>query len=564
MHFVTTRIAPSSRHALCLTAYALLLATPSWANTYTVNRTSDEALGTGGITCASAGAPCTLRAAIEAANANAGADTIEFAIAAGGGPATISPLSQLPLITGQVTINGYSQAGSSPNTLVVGNDAVINVRIDGANSQAGAGLVFGAQNGGASGSVLRGVAVTRFPHSGVAITGQSLPDTLMNVLVAGNFIGTDGTGTGGDENGLLANGFQGISIAGGAMQNTVGGNNPADRNLIVSNSNTAGIEIDGPATASTAVLNNYIGTNRAGTHLRATMEAIVVNGSSGNQIRGNVIGGIEFGIEMYRDVQNTTIVNNLIGVGTSGLPITGLAGSTHGILITDGAGATQGPQQTTIGGNEPSTEGNVIAFWNGNGVKILRGNASVAGLRRHLITGNSIHSNGGLGIELMDRAGVGAGPGSAPATINDGIAFPLMTNATISMAGTALAYVFNGEPDTPYRLEVFSNSACHASGYGEGETFVAGLDINTNVSGAFSGTATLPSLPPGSYLTMTASRVLGSDTGPQETSEFSRCIAVTQGSGEDAISRVPTLDYSVLALLSLALGGLGWRARSRR
>ena len=88
-------------------------------NTYTVNSVADG--GTG-----------SLRWAIGQANANAGADTINFNIP-GGGLATITPASQLPDITGPTTINGYSQPGSSPNTLPTGDNAVLRVRLDGTN-----------------------------------------------------------------------------------------------------------------------------------------------------------------------------------------------------------------------------------------------------------------------------------------------------------------------------------------------------------------------------------------------------------------------------------------------
>ena len=50
--------------------------------------------------------PCTLRAAIEQANFDAGTDTINFDIT-GAGPHTINPASALPTITDPVIIDGY-------------------------------------------------------------------------------------------------------------------------------------------------------------------------------------------------------------------------------------------------------------------------------------------------------------------------------------------------------------------------------------------------------------------------------------------------------------------------
>ena len=59
--------------------------------------------------------PGSLRQAILDAEAAAGADTIAFAIP-GAGVHTITPLTLLPIISQPVTIDGYTQPGSSPNT----------------------------------------------------------------------------------------------------------------------------------------------------------------------------------------------------------------------------------------------------------------------------------------------------------------------------------------------------------------------------------------------------------------------------------------------------------------
>ena len=67
----------------------------------------DASIGDGA--CLTAGAKCTLRAAIEEANAHAGTDTINFSIA-GPGPHTITPgIGGLPTITDPVIIDGTSE-----------------------------------------------------------------------------------------------------------------------------------------------------------------------------------------------------------------------------------------------------------------------------------------------------------------------------------------------------------------------------------------------------------------------------------------------------------------------
>src|SRR5262249_20113294 len=81
----------------------------------------------------------TLREAITAANTNAdpsgdttpgdpGPDTIAFNIP-GAGVRTISLTSALPTITDPIIIDGYSQPGSSANTLADGDDAVLLIEL---------------------------------------------------------------------------------------------------------------------------------------------------------------------------------------------------------------------------------------------------------------------------------------------------------------------------------------------------------------------------------------------------------------------------------------------------
>src|SRR5262245_12231699 len=99
------------------------------AATFVVNKTGDAAdlkVGNGKCdTSSTAGAQCTLRAAIQEANALAGTDTINFKITTTS--KVIKPASQLPQVTQPVTINGYSQTGASANTKAVGNDAVLKI-----------------------------------------------------------------------------------------------------------------------------------------------------------------------------------------------------------------------------------------------------------------------------------------------------------------------------------------------------------------------------------------------------------------------------------------------------
>jgi Right handed beta helix region len=216
----------------------MLTAKPAHAGTFTVTNTNDS--GTG-----------SLRQAILAANANPGADTIEFDLpdTENDNPVTgaeiISPLSVLPTITGAVTIDGYSQPGTSENTQSTGAiDAVILVELNGFNAGSRSGLTIEASN-----VVVRGLAINRFPGHGVEIESGT------GARIEGNFIGTDSTG-----NLDRGNNAFGVQLDGGG-KHVVGGTLPEARNLISGN-NSIAIEISSNGTGGNRVQGNLMGTQR--------------------------------------------------------------------------------------------------------------------------------------------------------------------------------------------------------------------------------------------------------------------------------------------------------------
>src|SRR5438270_4557839 len=148
----------------------MLLATSASAATFIVNSTADSGAG-------------TLRQAILDANAGAGTDTITFAIA-GAGLHTISPATALPNITEAVNIDGYSQSGSSVNTLALGDNAVLQVEVNGANISNGTGLHFVGVNGGE----IKGLLMTKWNN---AITLE----VSTNMIIDVNFFGTSAAGS---------------------------------------------------------------------------------------------------------------------------------------------------------------------------------------------------------------------------------------------------------------------------------------------------------------------------------------------------------------------------------
>ena len=201
---------------------------------FTVTNTNDS--GTG-----------SLRQAILDAN-SMGGGTINFNIP-GSGVHTISPLTALPTITQTVTIDGYTQPGSSANTnpTTMGLNTVLTIELS-PTVFAGNGLDIAASN-----CIVQGLVINSFQsRSGIHVSGS----TSQNNVIEGNFIGTDPTGTV-----ARPNGGGGVFLENGPSNNTIGGTTPAARNLISGNS-FIGVTVQGD---TNIVQGNLIGTDITGT-----------------------------------------------------------------------------------------------------------------------------------------------------------------------------------------------------------------------------------------------------------------------------------------------------------
>jgi hypothetical protein len=277
---------------------------------YTVNRDGDG----------QEEAECTFRAAINQANYTYGADTIKFAIP-GGGVKTIdlgeSDLGGLPAITDQVTIDGYTQPGASPNTKAVGNDAVLKIELSGAGVPGQDGLVIGAAN-----STIKGLVINRFDEGILVDPGAT------GNKVTGNYIGTDDSGTQ-----ALGNSY-GVYLY-EAPNNTIGGTTPAERNVISGN-NGNGVYVEGSGATGNRILGNYVGTDKNGTApLDNFSPGILISGPSNNTIggtragAGNVIsanGGANYeGVAIYGDsaTGNRILSNSIYSNGAIGIDLNG-------------------------------------------------------------------------------------------------------------------------------------------------------------------------------------------------------------------------------------------------
>ena len=314
--------------------------------TFTVTNTNDSGAG-------------SLRQAIIDANANAGADTIDFNIA-GSGTQVITLASALDVITDQVTIDGTTQTGWTAGSFLP-------IVVDGNNN--GTGLEFSAT---ADGSVVRGLVIRDFNSDAVDIL-----DGADNITIAGNFIGqfnSDGTDAGDGE----ANTFSGVRVTGDNV--TVGGSTLADRNLI--SGNEFGVLIRGSAT-NTIVSGNYIGTditgastigstNDYGVYIYQTASGSTIGGATA--AHGNVFAGININsVGIHNEANdNVTIQNNLMGVSADGTTLLDYYGGTgSAIYITNGADNAQILDNTIAGARYAGIELDVIGVSDGT---VIQGN----------------------------------------------------------------------------------------------------------------------------------------------------------------------------------------------
>ncbi len=374
-------------------------------------------------------------------------DTIRFNIA---GTSTISPSLPLPTIVKPLTINGYSQPGTSPNTLVNGDDAVLRIELNGIGAGLNAGgLVLGVGSGGSS---VSGLVINRFSGAGILVRSDGN-------TISGNFIGTGATGN----VGASTTGTIGIAID-GSFRNVIGGLTPADRNVIGGNSD--GINLN-TGSQNNVIQGNFIGVGADGaTSVGNRLHGIVLQGDGGLGVQNNEIGGIATG------AGNTIANNGLAGVAVFGNPL-----------------ATRQNTGNTVLGNS--------IFHNG-----LNSPTTLLGI--DLVGTTSYPTDDD--VTANDMGDGDNGPNLLPN-------FPVLISATSDLVSTTIVGSLDSNTNTTYRIEFFSNPTVSGTGFGEGQTFLGFTDVTTDNTGRVSFIATLASsVPNGQFVTATATSD-GSSTG---------------------------------------------------
>ena len=354
----------------------------------------------------------SLSRAVYGANLNPNLDTITFDIP-GGGPHTIAtPWNGLVVGGNGVLIDGYSQAGASPNTNPPGGptNAVLMIEIDGSPVTASQPALYLYGDS----TEVRGLAINNGGGAGIEIDATGCE-------ITGCFIGTNVAG-----NAAEGNAGHGITVPESAGPNTIGGPNPEDVNLISGNG-MAGVQTD----------------------------------------------------------DSTRVYGNLIGTDASG-----------SMALPNGEGVRSDGFYNTIGDVVPGY-GNVIAFNTGVGVYTAQQNSS--------IRGNSIHSNGGLGIDATP-------PGLSPPG--------WVTVDSVDVGTNEVLGTLTNDDFVPYffTLDFYRNEMCDPSGYGEGGEHLGAevviVDGNSTAPYTFASPINLVA---GDIITLTS-------TSGGNTVEFTPCL----------------------------------------
>jgi hypothetical protein len=386
-----------------------------------------------------------------------------------------------------VMSTGNTIQGNFVGTTVSGDAAAPNL----------AGVVLnGALDNAIQNNVISGNAST-----GLQIGGRS------NVVV-GNLIGIDASGSI-----AIPNGGDGIFMY--LDDSTIGATEPESRNVISGNGGH-GIQLPNLDASHNVIQGNYIGLNAAGASaipnqgfgiVTAARETTIGGSEAGarNVISGNASGGVAF----VGDAITNVLHGNFIGTDDSGQ--FGVPNRGPGALLISSA------RNNFIGGTTPG-EGNIIAFNTGDGV-LVEGNPV-----GNAIQGNSIHSNGKLGINLKlttEATGlvtpndVGDNDGG-PNNLQN---YPVITNVVYLSNNTIIQGYLRSSTNGSFSIDVYANVATEQSGYGEGQFYLGNVDVDTDESGFTEFAFSAGSAFSNQFFTATALNYATADT-----SEFSAAM----------------------------------------
>ncbi len=397
--------------------------------------------------------------------------------------------------------------------------------------------------------------------------------------------------------GLAANGSSplGTSSVGLSLYATT--NATIDANTI-SNGSSYGLYAD--QTDGVVVTNNKIGTDSGGTLDRGNYIGVYFSSASetqfgkpgaGNLISGNDAYGVEFAYSDHGAIQGNLIGtdqsgtvaldNGLTGIyliGTARMAVGGSAPGARNVIVASGLGCCEAGiylgdgDDNTILGNRigvGSTGGSLPNNWagvyldansNDNQVggtgagegNIIANNADAAVIvngRSNQIRGNSITANGALGIDLNQDGVTLNDPGDPDLGGNRLQNYPVLSTSASNANGTQVSGSLNSRPNRQYALDFYANTACDASGNGEGATYLGSTTVTTNGAGNVTFQASMAtSAPAGSSVTATATDIVLGDT-----SEFSACTANQGGLPAASVANVSASEGAANLVFTVTL-----------
>jgi titin len=396
------------------------------------------------------------------------------------------------------------------------------------------------------GNAVAGVSVSGY-HNRIGVDGHhAAPSAERNIIsgngtvgvglqgfgenvVAGNFVGTDVTGTQ-----PLGNAYFGVAIveSDGNLIGTDGDGigDATERNIISANH---GDGMNSGGSNNNVVAGNFIGTDVTGTQPLGNYRAGVNlnQGSNSNTIgmsnvlnpdetvkvlRGNIIssnlGGIDLGSGAPPG-QGNLIFGNWIGVGSDGRPLGNgfpvyAGGPSGGVGIS-----IEGDSSDQIGGS-PGLANIIANTFSGPGV-MIEGSSTGDSVRANMIYNNR-GPIGGLAIDL-GRDGVTPNNSHVGQTgPNNWQNFPVLSTAVADSA-TRVIGTLNSTPNTTFTIDFYANDPDkgNAGAYGPGQYYLGSATVTTDGSGNASfNVSGLAATVPGEWISATAT-----DPGGN-TSEF--------------------------------------------
>lgn len=401
---------------------------------------------------------CTLRAAIEALNNRARADSISFNID-GGGSHTVVPLSPLPNVSYPVVLDATTQPGYNgfPMISLNGMGNIEN------------GLVI---EGGES--VVRGFSIGGCTNAGILISG------LGDNIIEANHIGVNAAGTTSIPNrtGLIIDNSPDNQVGGAdlSQMNVISGNTDGNDLVKMREERTGiGIMIQGAGSTGNRVQGNRIGTDYSGQQAIGNGNVgVFIYNASENLIggdepsHGNIISANEDGnLTIFgRDATDNIISGNIIGTNLEGTKSLTQSGS--GVLIFSGSRNRIGGSTDTPG----KAPGNLISGHNGGGVVL-------GGINPEALSSESENPEIGIAMENIIA-------GNLIGTNRVG------TSALPNQTGVVAIYdahkTMIGGDQSGYRNVISGNEvgiilADTTGGFAPHETVIAGNYIGTNIHG---------------------------------------------------------------------------------